>query len=148
MNTEQLERWQDFAIRAARSVFSPSTEARSQKRLAEVEGFFENFIRENEDNLPALTEWIQDPIYLCDYVIEYWDEYYVPDWRPGYGNCFCSQLITCVRGGFCAVTEEIGTAVFTPGDIRRMYNNVIPAWLNDQYDTPISLMPENAVVVI
>jgi hypothetical protein len=88
--------------------------------------------------------WTTGPI-LCDAVTGY-DEHWMPRyWADDEGtqrwesrrDRWCGPPTCCIRAGFdLAVSPSMGVMGFTAGDLRRMYPDGVPDWVqNGDWDT-------------
>jgi len=149
MTPEQYDRWQDFAVRMARTCFAASRRPSQQWIIDAVDDFFD---RVDETGVPKITDWDSGPVYVCDDVSGYTDDLarYPPQcWacRHPQAECECrcdkikelfwrqwdeqwaSPISCCIRAGLDMASAPSGGAIgFTAGDLRKMYPEGVPEW--------------------
>jgi hypothetical protein len=145
MNREQFDRWKDFALRMARTVYSPTMRDPSRKWIIEQ---VEEFLAWMEDDYLRITDWdstwADSPphYYPCvsDEMSRFeWDRlpYSVRKLEGEDGEKFeegqerwFGPIRCCVRAGLDMASEpSAGVVGFTLGDLRKMYPEGLPDWL-------------------
>ena len=132
--------WRDFATRFAQHAWENMTEHR-RTRLTEAVTDFIDLYADEEDKAHLHIGWdacqceechnIHGDI-LADRVMEYFDEYYPVKEKDKL--CFYDQICCCLRSALNAAGDNnAGVIGFTVGDIRRMYDGVIPEWYATQF---------------
>lgn len=125
----------------AQHAYSEITENRYKKLIEAIEDFIE-ILTEWNYKLSDIRDWDgKNGVYVCDEMTDYL-------WRKGYefdrrGECYCGKfgemLACCIRAGFdVAVSPSAGVMGYTVGDIRAIFKNKIPKWVNDFFEKPIT----------
>lgn len=141
MTSEQHARWKDFALRMARL---PSRRPPTAWVVEMVQWWFDLNDHPQYD-IADVTCWDQGEALVCDRVSEFlWDrsdehfsgrgpddydrrELAAEHWLGTWGNA----VSCCIRAGLDVVAEpSMGVLGFTVGDLRRMYPEGLPEWLD------------------
>lgn len=147
MTNEQFKRWAQCAIRMAIHC-TEGTEARKKKVVKEVKDYFRWRIFQQDWH--DIHDWDgnKDTYYLCDTVREFFEKYL--HWNSKneeYEGRFHDQIVCCIHAGFdMAVPDGAsagGVIGYTVGDVRKMFNGIIPDWLLsdwlDKNENPIDI---------
>lgn len=131
MDKKQFLRWEAFAIKMAEHCFLNATNERKEKILDSVKKFFTE--RRFQNDYKLFWDWDGNNGSECltDYVDDYYDNHRHWNRREEfYTGKFYNQVTCCIRAGFdVAVAPSGGVLGFTVGDLRRMWNNKVPAWV-------------------
>lgn len=137
MDATQYARWEDFALRMARQGWPTITEQRKGRLVTELTGFLDAY----RADAPRITSWDNGDLPVCDEAMEWFDAH---DHGEGH-NTFYTQIQCCLRSGLDLVAEaSAGVLGFTVGDVRRMYEGTIPAWIAAQYNGDLTAAPDSA----
>lgn len=150
MTQEQYEAWQDFSRRMVNVAVSARKRAPSRAHTLEVIDFFFECRMDPYDEWRRVRNWDSTeranetgpwPMCVGDHMSDI-AEYHV----PGYwglpdgerGDDIIDQWMDpakcCVRAGLdMAVAPSAGVAGFTAGDIRTMYPDGLPQWLDETF---------------
>lgn len=145
MTREQYERWKDFSVRMALRGFKNMTPARANSLAEEVQDFISN----REDEFEKIESWDHGDIYICDYVSETFSHFEHVDKHGELREAkFITQIECCIRAGLDMAAEaSAGVLGFDVGDLRRMYPEGFPDWLdNGDWPTPLKDLPDTAGV--
>lgn len=144
MQELQFTRWKEFAVRMAEHCYPKATAARKEKILAAVKDYF--FWREYQQDWKEYTDWDGngDDCILSDDVDEFFDKYrHYSRKEECITGDFYNQVTCCIRAGFdVAVKQSGGVLGFTAGDIRKMWDGVVPEWIKDHWETPFDNIPD------
>jgi hypothetical protein len=157
MNLIQYERWKDFSIRMAKTVYAESTQPTGEWITEKVELYFSDLEKyQGLDVLESTTAWDQageNGFHPCDYMIEKEAEW-MPDWmryayddatdeielfesecRHRFDEVFFTPVRCCLRAGIdLACDPSSGVLGFTVGCVRKMYPEGIPYWVEECWD--------------
>ena len=88
--------------------------------------------------------------FVCDEVVEFFDNYYHYIRRTDeYGGKFYNQITCCIRAAFDLAVEPSGGVVgYTAGDLRRMWSGVAPEWVKEGWEVPFDDIPDNGPIWI
>jgi hypothetical protein len=156
MTPEQFERWEDFALRMAKTCYATSRRPSGEWVAATVADFFDVF---PADDIECIEDWDHSAEYPpCDLVSLFLDDFFSGYRRCRHcrtdddaGKCTCYEaeqrawrqwsdqwggpVRCCIRAGLdVAVARSCGVLGFTAGDIRRMYPEGVPEWIARQWD--------------
>lgn len=172
MTDEQFDRWKEFSLRMAKTCYANSRRPSGEWVLSWVEDVFDRI--ESADYIPDIIRWDDsrgNATLVCDHVSEMMGG----DW-PGYrpcracrfqdhpGDCRCDEIEViageqweeqwagpvncCVRAGLDLAAEpSAGVIGFSVGDLRRMYPDGLPDWVQDYFLEPIGADIEDRVPV-
>ena len=164
MTPDQFQRWEDFALRAARTWYETHRRPSAAQIVEVVEEFFGDCrtggyaidpecwcsIRnwDNCDPYPPGHKYAEfkdfrgepeHPPLLCDlmsdyeevWMEDYWEDMNSVEWERRRDQ-WCDPPVCCIRAGFdLAVAQSMGVLGFTAGDIRAMYPDGVPAWVQN-----------------
>lgn len=149
MTKLQYERWQDFARRMVPIAVSARAKAPSRAATLEIiEFYFECRMDEGEE-WQRVKDWDNTASenghygmtaggHISDiaehFVPGYWS---LPDGESGDAKIekWIGPATCCIRAGLdVAVSPSAGVAGFTAGDIRRMYPEGVPDWVERFFD--------------
>jgi hypothetical protein len=146
MTREQFERWRDFALRMARTVYPATMRSPSRKWIVEQVGEFLDRLDGNGD-VPAIVDWdgshgsviVTDEMSRFEHDLMPWcveriedDEEHEDARERWWGPVRC-----CVRAGLdLASAPSAGVVGFTIGDLRRMYPEGLPVWIAGGFHSP------------
>jgi len=145
----QFDRWQDFAIRMAQSVFETATKVRQEKIIKNVKDYFSE--REFQDDWDGINDWDGngDDYFLGDDVNDYFDIYRHWNSKTGeYEGKFLNQITCCIRAGFdMAVKQSGGVVGFTVGDVRKMFDGKVPDWIKKRdWENPFDSFADDSLI--
>lgn len=149
MNNLQYERWKQLSVGLAR-VHENLTPARKARLAEEVENCIDWVVC---NGLGTIDDWDdgvrgKDGRYAHDSAGDrvdqfLWDNRYEFE-RERKSGCvdlvrgrFGDMLSACVRAGFdMAVEPSAGVIGFTVGDLRAIFNGVVPDWIAEHFEHP------------
>ena len=135
MTEKQYERWKDFSMRMAKTVYHHCTSQRQTKILENINNFFGE--REFQDDYKQYTDWDGngDDEILSSEVDEFFAGH--RHWNPKTETAhegFYNQVSCCIRAGFdIAVNQSAGVVGFTCGQVRKMWNGKVPFWVKKEF---------------
>ncbi len=169
MTPEQFRNWRDFALRMARTCYAESRRPSCDWLVEQVQEFLDRV----EGEADTIVDWDSPPAYVCDSASEFvWGlqpafrwrlrardvsdqdedrraELAEAQWEEQWGD----PIRCCIRAGLdLASAPSAGVVGFTVGDLRSMYPEGLPAWLDagfcDATGAPVSLtsLPEDSGV--
>lgn len=144
MNELQLQRWKQLSLGLAKS-YKNMTPARKGRLIAEVDNCIEwvvcNGLETVNDWDSSVTadgiQWDCAGTRVDDFL---WDNRY--EFERNYKNGsfklvtgrFGEMISACVRAGFdMAVAPSTGVVGFTVGNLRDIFDGMIPDWIADQF---------------
>lgn len=141
MTKTQLKRWKRLSIGLVSSD-TGITPARKQKLTDAINDFISCILCGNDLKEILCWDMNEGTIAVGDEMNKYlWNNQYEFERR---GDIFCGkfgdQLSACVRAGFdVAVKPSGGVMGFTVGDLRKIFKNRIPGWINNYFGKRITL---------
>lgn len=140
MTSEQFENWLEFATRMARNGWPHLTE----HRRTILEQDVREFIEVMRPEMAEINDWDQGPVvHVCDYVREFFDMH---DHYDQYGERhgrYSDQLQCCIRAGLDVAAEpSAGVIGFSVGDVRRMFDGVLPLWVASVFPSLTEATPD------
>lgn len=170
MTPEQFHNWRDFALRMARACYADSRRPSAQWVVEQVEEFFARY---DEESAADVVDWDSAPAHICDETRQFvWDlqpafrwrlrardvaeqdedrraELAEAQWEEQWGD----PIRCCIRAGLdMASAPSMGVVGFTVGDLRAMYPEGLPSWLDAGFTDPsgatvtLSSLPNSAGV--
>lgn len=154
MDELQLERWKQLSLGLGRS-YKNLTPARRAKLLDEVECCIDYVVC---NGLETVDDWDSGVRYGKGWHECYdsastrvdtflWDNGYEFErqYKNGHVECargrFGDMLLACVRAGFdVAVAPSAGVIGFTVGDLKEIFDGVIPDWIGQHFENPEALL--------
>jgi hypothetical protein len=141
MTPIQYRRWRRLAAGLAKHGFEGITDARREKIADEVTHIIFCIVRAYP--MGDIHDWDgnRGSVYVCDYVDERLSEHYHTKYTTDKekGNRFLAQVRACVRAGFdVAVEPSAGVIWFTVGDLRSIFPNGLPEWVQTHFESPIT----------
>lgn len=159
MTEEQFARWRDFSTRMALRGFPDATEARRTNIARWVEEWFAFLTLKP----PAWSSWLgweesesENRHGAADETFDRWAEE-LPGYSSGVAERyyrgrrwrFLTQILCCVQAGLNMVGKpSAGVLGWTVGDLRRMYDGVIPNWINERYEADLSIAPDDEQILL
>ncbi len=168
MTPAEYERWKDFAVRMAKTVFRGYRRPGPRHILDCVQMWFCDIENDsgayNKETVLEITSWEDGPDHAlpCDVALDY-EESWMPDYWFGdmesvawerRRDRWCDPPRICIRAGLdMALGCGIGVYGYTAGDVRAMYPEGVPQWISKQWDngttidivglmTGVGLVPE------
>lgn len=164
MTPLQYERWQDFALRMART-YPGRAKAYREQLEAVVARFLAEYTSNGED-IDDIGGWDgpgngngcagDHASAFAEDVLE--QEFGAPDYHDGrtgngptraferWEERYVSPFRCCVRAGLDLASEpSCGVIGFTAGDLKRMYPEGIPAWVSEGYEKDGAPLDLNAL---
>ena len=147
MTPEQFQQWRDFALRMARTY--PG--ARLRPSRAWIEKAVTHILDDLAPDCAKIEDWdgTGRTLIVGDAVAEHLEDCLKPvlhnysraapeDWRDRAWDQWMEQwggpVRCCLRAGLDMVaTPSMGVLGFTVGDLRRMYPDGFPAWLDREF---------------
>ncbi len=150
MTQEQFDRWQDFALRMARTCYATARRPSGKWVESVVLEFFAGI---DAVDIQDIVDWDSGPSYIGDAVTNLLYDYEPrrPECRACSGDdedgeCQCDEIEQlfseqwdeqwggpvrcCIRAGLdCASAPSAGVIGFNAGDVRRMYPEGVPDWV-------------------
>jgi hypothetical protein len=123
----------------------------------------------------SVSQWLNCPPYACDIVSQavqyiwgqseqhatnrerklldyYWDRGDIDEYeaiKETIMDRWEEPLHCCIRSGMdLALNQSAGVMGFTAGDVRKMYPEGLPEWVDDLYGLPISEMHQNTRILL
>lgn len=145
---EQIGRCYDFGVRMATHVFPAMTARRKERLISEVEGFLSCLRDASPGEVGTWDEGTPLNICIGDWASEYYQHLDAGDPEVDRPGRFYNRVICCVRAAVdLAIEASAGVLGFTVGDLRRMYDGEVPAWISDQYEPAIAGQPDEATIM-
>lgn len=177
MTQLQYARWKNFALRMAKTCWTNEDTPKQDFVVKKVENFFWRYLDGDTALIRSIVSWDEsdgDNCYMCDTFSEFkWDhsaryfatveqkkkldELWDADEQDEFDemedeilDIHFAPVACCIRAGLDVVAKpSLGVIGFTVCELRKMYNNKIPKWLNkfmDMNQNPVDMNVGNCNV--